>query len=82
LNYLQGSLAGGTYTLMTFASKAGAGTFVLDTTYPGVTLNVNPTSVTLTGGGGGSSGAGRPSMSGRWIGQPAWTESSLQERMS
>lgn len=57
LNYLFGSLAGGTYTLMTYGSKVGAGTFVLDTAYPGVTLNVNPTSVTLTvGGGSGTSG--------------------------
>jgi autotransporter-associated beta strand protein len=73
LNYLQGALAGGTYTLMTFASKAGAGTFVLDTTYPGVTLNVNPTSVTLTvGGGGGTSGTWTNLLGGTWGAGTNW----------
>lgn len=73
LNYLQGLLAGGTYTLMTFGSITGPGTFVLDTTYPGVTLNVNPTSVTLTvGGGGGSSGVWTNLAGGSWGGATNW----------
>jgi autotransporter-associated beta strand protein len=73
LNYLQGLLAGGTYTLMTFGSKTGAGTVVLDTTYPGVTLNVNPTSVTLTvGGGGGNSGVWTNLAGGAWGGATNW----------
>jgi autotransporter-associated beta strand protein len=74
LNYLQGALLGGTYTLMTFASKTGAGTFVLDTSYPGVTLNVNPTSVTLTvgGGGGGTSGVWTNLAGGTWGATTNW----------
>jgi autotransporter-associated beta strand protein len=73
LNYLQGALAGGTYTLMTFASMSGAGTFVLDTTYPGVMLNVNPTSVTLTvGGGGGTSGTWTNLLGGTWGAATNW----------
>lgn len=73
LNYLQGILAGGTYTLMTFPSMTGPGTFVLDTTYPGVTLNVNPTSVTLTvGGGGGNSGVWTNLAGGAWGGATNW----------
>jgi autotransporter-associated beta strand protein len=73
LNYLFGSLGGGTYTLMTFASKAGAGTFVLDTSYPGVTLNVNPTSVTLTvGSGGGTSGTWTNLLGGSWVTAANW----------
>jgi len=75
LNYLQGSLLGGTYTLMTFASKAGAGTFALDTSYPGVTLNVNPTSVTLSvggGGGGGTSSIWTNLAGGTWSATTNW----------
>jgi autotransporter-associated beta strand protein len=74
LNYLQGTLLGGTYTLMTFASKAGSGTFVLDTSYPGVTLNVNPTSVTLTvgGGGGGTSSVWTNLAGGTWGATTNW----------
>jgi autotransporter-associated beta strand protein len=73
LNYLYGTLAGGTYTLMTFASKSGAGTFVLNTAYPGVTLNVNPTSVTLTvAGGGGTSGVFTNLAGGVWGAATNW----------
>jgi autotransporter-associated beta strand protein len=74
LNYLSGQLAGGTYTLVTYGSKAGAGTFVLDTTYPGVTLNVNPTSVTLTvAGGGGTSSAWTNLLGGTWGTAANWS---------
>jgi autotransporter-associated beta strand protein len=74
LNYLQGTLLGGTYTLMTFPSMAGAGTFVLDTTYPGVTLNVNATSVTLSvgGGGGGTSSIWTNLLGGTWGATTNW----------
>jgi autotransporter-associated beta strand protein len=75
LNYLQGTLLGGTYTLMTFASKAGAGTFALDTSYPGVTLNVNATSVTLSvggGGGGGTSSIWTNLLGGTWGATTNW----------
>jgi autotransporter-associated beta strand protein len=73
LHYIYGTLAGGTYTLMTFASMTGAGTFVLDTTYPGVTLNVNSTSVTLTvSGGGGTSGTFTNLLGGVWGAATNW----------
>jgi autotransporter-associated beta strand protein len=55
LNFPGGVLFNGTYTLMTFSSISG-GTFVLDKSYPGVTLNNNATSVTLTVTGGITSG--------------------------
>jgi autotransporter-associated beta strand protein len=78
LNYLQGALAGGTYTLMTFGSMTGPGTFVLDTTYPGVTLNVNPTSVTLTvGGGGGTSGTWTNLAGGTWGAATNWQDNTI-----
>lgn len=48
-----GILGAGTYTLMTYASRGGSGTFVLDQPYANVTLNVNQTNLTLTVGTGG-----------------------------
>jgi|GEM_PF-3104159 len=48
LNQTGPLLANGTYTLFTFASKAGAGNFSLNTAYPGITLNTTATNVTLT----------------------------------
>ena len=73
LNYLGGALYGGTYTLMTFGSKTG-GTFTLDQSYPGVVLNVNATSVTLTVAGvtGGTSGVWTNLLSGNWTTAGNW----------
>lgn len=73
LNYLGGALYGGTYTLLTFASKTG-GTFTLDQSYPGVTFNVNATSVTLTVAGvtGGTSGVWTNLASGNWTTAANW----------
>jgi autotransporter-associated beta strand protein len=48
LSQLAGSLGVGTYTLMTYGSLAGNGTFALTGTYPGnVSLNVGANSLTL-----------------------------------
>jgi autotransporter-associated beta strand protein len=48
LNLLAGSLSPGTYTLFTYPSLAGTGTFTLASTPPGATLNVGPTATTLS----------------------------------
>ena len=42
-----GTIAAGTYTLMTYAAKTGTGTLALQTAYPNATLTVGATSVTL-----------------------------------
>ena len=42
-----GSIAAGTYTLMTYAAKTGSGTLALQAAYPNATLTVGATSVTL-----------------------------------
>jgi autotransporter-associated beta strand protein len=52
LNKLSQVQINGTYTLITYGSKSGSGNFVLSTTYPGITLNNNANSVTLTVTGG------------------------------
>jgi autotransporter-associated beta strand protein len=43
-----GTPPAGTYTLMTYAARAGEGTLALNTLYPNATLTVGSTSVTLT----------------------------------
>jgi autotransporter-associated beta strand protein len=43
-----GTPPAGTYTLLTYAAKAGAGTLALKTFYPNTTLTVSDTSATLT----------------------------------
>ncbi len=48
LNFLDGTLPAGTYTLMTYASQSGDGTLVLDPVCRNATLSVGSTSVTLT----------------------------------
>jgi len=50
------SLSAGTYTLMTYASLVGTGTFVLGGNYQNVTLTAGATALTLTVGTGGSPG--------------------------
>jgi len=57
LNYLSGSLGAGTYTLITYSSLVGSSSFVLNTAYRNVTLNVGAGAITLTVGSGGSSTA-------------------------
>lgn len=56
LNLLNGTLPVGTYTLMTYASKSGSGSLVLNQNTRNVTLTVGATSVILsvTGSGAGS----------------------------
>jgi len=54
LNLPDGSIPAGTYTLMTFASKSGSGTFVLGRAYPNATLTSDNTSLFLTVGAGGT----------------------------
>jgi fibronectin-binding autotransporter adhesin len=75
LNVPTGPLFNGIYTLLTFASKSG-GTFALDKTYPGITLNINPTSVTLTVTGGitagGTSGVWTNLTAGNWTTAANW----------
>ncbi len=75
LNIPGGTIVNGTYTLMTFTSKSG-GTLTLDQSYPGVTLNVNSTSVTLTVTGGivagGTSGIWTNLASGNWTTAANW----------
>ena len=66
LSFPNGPAPAGTYTLMTFASQTGTGSFVLAEAYPNATLNVTPTSVTLTVTGSGTS-------SGLAAGTKAWT---------
>lgn len=48
LSFPSGTPPAGVYTLMTYASKSGAGTLALNTRYPNATLTVGETSVTLT----------------------------------
>jgi len=50
LNYLAGSISPGIYTLFTYPSITGAGTFTLASAYPGVALNVGSTATTLSVG--------------------------------
>ncbi len=73
LNFLGGSLYGGTYTLMNFGSISG-GTISLDRSYPGVTLNVNATSATLTVAGvtGGTSSSWTNLAGGNWTTAANW----------
>ncbi len=54
LNFLDGMLPAGAYTLMTYASQSGSGTLVLDPVCRNATLSVGPTSVTLTVAGNGT----------------------------
>ena len=76
---LPGSLLfNGTYTLITFGSMSG-GTFALDKTYPGISLNNNSTSVTLTVTGGitsgGTSGVWTNLSAGNWTTVANWQNS-------
>jgi autotransporter-associated beta strand protein len=48
LRFPNGAAPGGTYTLMTYASKAGTGTLALDKSYPNTFLTVGDTAVTIT----------------------------------
>jgi len=70
LSFPQGAVPAGTYTLMTYASQTGSGTLALNGSYPNATLNVGATSVTLTVGGSGTSGASmltwKGNVSGNW----------------
>ena len=52
--FLSGGAPAGNYTLMTYAATNGPGTFVLAASYPNVSLAVNPTSLVLQVGAGGS----------------------------
>lgn len=52
LNYLAGSVTPGVYTLFSYPSLAGAGTFTLASAYPNVTLTVGAAATTITVGNG------------------------------
>lgn len=56
LTYEYGSLNPGTYTLITYGSLSGGGSFALGGTYTNTTLNVGANAVTLTVGAGGTVG--------------------------
>jgi len=75
LNLGSGSIVNGTYTLFTFASRSG-GTFAFNQAYPGITLQNNATSVTLTVTGGiaagGTSGVWTNLASGNWTTAANW----------
>lgn len=76
LNVANGTLFNGTYTLLTYGSKSGGGNFVLSQAYPGMALNNNSTSVTLTvtGGltGGGTSSIWVTPTGGNWTTVTNW----------
>ena len=55
LSFPGGTAPVGTYTLMTYASTNGAGSLVLDATYPNAALSYDNTKVTLTVSGGSTS---------------------------
>jgi autotransporter-associated beta strand protein len=79
LNTLAPIQVNGTYTLLTFASKSGTGTFLpASGTLPNgatFTLNNNPTSVTLTVSGGlnGTVGTWITNASGSWTNPANWS---------
>ena len=52
--FLSGGAPAGNYTLMTYAATNGSGTFVLGASYPNVSLVINPASLVLHVGTGGS----------------------------
>ena len=55
LNFPYGPAQAATYTLMNFAASSGPGTVILLGSYPNAVLTLNPTSLTLTVGGSGTS---------------------------
>ncbi len=73
---LSGGVTAGDYTLMTYAATNGPGTFVLASVYPNASLVINPTSLVLHVGAGGSvfGLTWNGSVSGTWdAGEMNWT---------
>lgn len=69
LAFPAGSVAVGDYTLMTFASRSGSGSFAPLASYPGATLELTDTSLVLHVTGGGLSGlTWNGSLSPQWDG--------------
>lgn len=75
LSFPNGAAQIGTYTLMTYAAKTGAGSLKLLSSYPNAVLTVGATSVTLdvTAPTGGASLTWNGNVSGVWDGVPNWT---------